>query len=140
MPSCNFTSIFISQTQIYKFQIMKLKKMLIKKKKLPKYKIVALSEVCSTILQHKLSPKLKDSESFTLSYSIENSHNINAFMNSRTSINLMILSIYRKLGLGDSKKISITLQLGNRSIKHPYRMVEDCSSKLKISSFQMISS
>ena len=50
-----------------------MKDILSKKRKLGDYEIVALSEECSAILQKKLLPKLKDSGSFTIPYSIGNS-------------------------------------------------------------------
>ena len=35
------------------------------------------------------------------------------------SINLMSLSIFRRLGLGEACPTTVTLQLANRSLKHP---------------------
>ncbi|KAL2505755.1 Aspartic peptidase domain containing protein [Abeliophyllum distichum] len=46
------------------------------------------------------------------------------------SINLMPLSIFRKLGLGKAKATMVTLQLANRSIKHPRGVVEDLLVKV----------
>ena len=41
------------------------------------------------------------------------------------SINLMPLSIYKRLKLGDVKHTTITLQMADRTIKHPRGVVED---------------
>lgn len=57
------------------------------KRKLLEVIIVALIEECSTILQHKLPPKLKDTENFILPCSIGNSHSINVLIDSGASIN-----------------------------------------------------
>ncbi|KAK8950896.1 hypothetical protein KSP39_PZI004529 [Platanthera zijinensis] len=46
------------------------------------------------------------------------------------SINLMPLSIYRKLGLGEISKTSITLQLADRTLAYPKGIVEDVLVKV----------
>lgn len=43
----------------------------------------------------------------------------------------MPLYIYRKLGFGDLKATSVTLQLIDRSIKHPSGFVEDMLIKVE---------
>ena len=35
------------------------------------------------------------------------------------SINIMPLSIFRRLGLGEARPTTVTLQLADRSLKHP---------------------
>lgn len=91
---------------------------------MPEHETIALSDECSATLQHKLPSKLKDPMSFTLPYSRENLHNINVQIDSGASINLMILSIHRKIVSEDLKEISITLMLVDKLIKHPYEVVE----------------
>ena len=46
------------------------------------------------------------------------------------SINLMPLSIFRKLGLGEARPTTISLQLADRSIKHPRGVIEDVLVKV----------
>ena len=46
------------------------------------------------------------------------------------SINLMPLSVYRKLGLGEMKQITISLQLADRSIKYPRGIIKDVLVKV----------
>ncbi|CAI9756483.1 unnamed protein product [Fraxinus pennsylvanica] len=99
--------------------------MLTNKRKLLVDETMALTEECSAIIKQMLPPKLKDPRSFIVLYSIGNSHNLNALIDSGASINLMLLSIYRKLGLDDSKATSIILQLADRTFKHPYGMVDN---------------
>ena len=41
------------------------------------------------------------------------------------SINLMPLSIFRKLGLGEPKSTTVYLQLAERSVKYPLCVIED---------------
>ncbi|WVZ08239.1 hypothetical protein V8G54_021585 [Vigna mungo] len=68
-------------------------------------------EECSAIIQQKLPPKLKDQ----LCHSI---------------INLMPLSIFKWLGIGEVKPTMITLQLADRSMTYPYGIVEDVLVKM----------
>ncbi|KAI3462370.1 hypothetical protein Pfo_019033 [Paulownia fortunei] len=70
---------------------------------LEEYKTVALTEECSVILQRKLPPKLKDIGSFTIPCTIGNSFFDKALCDLGASINLMPLSIFRKLGLGEPR-------------------------------------
>ena len=46
------------------------------------------------------------------------------------SISLITLSVYRKLGLGEMKQTTISLQLTDRSIKYPRGIIEDVLVKV----------
>ena len=46
------------------------------------------------------------------------------------SINLMPLSIFRRLGLSEAKPTTITLQLADRSLKYPRGVIEDVLVKV----------
>ncbi|KAL5565512.1 hypothetical protein UlMin_028676 [Ulmus minor] len=46
------------------------------------------------------------------------------------SINLIPFSIFRKLGLGEVKPTTVSLQLADRSIKHPRGIIEDVLVKV----------
>ena len=46
------------------------------------------------------------------------------------SINLKPLYIFRRLGLGESRPTTVTLQLVDRSLKHPRGVVEDVLVKV----------
>ena len=107
-----------------------LKDILSNKRKLEEYETVALTEECSAILQKKLPPKLKDPGSFTIPCSIENSIFEKALCDLGASINLMPLSIFKKLGLGEAKPTTVTLQLADRSLKHPRGIIEDVLVKV----------
>ncbi|XP_022855926.1 uncharacterized protein LOC111377105 [Olea europaea var. sylvestris] len=87
-----------------------LKDILSNKCKLEEHETVMLTEECSARIQKKLPPKLKDPGS--------------------SSINLMPLSIFRKLGLGEAKATTVTLQLADRSITHPRGIIEDILVKV----------
>ncbi|XP_047160042.1 uncharacterized protein LOC124830397 [Vigna umbellata] len=53
-----------------------------------------------------------------------------ALCNLEASINLMPLSIFKRLGIGEVKPTMITLQLENCSMTYPYGIVEDVSVKV----------
>ena len=42
----------------------------------------------------------------------------------------MPLTIFRRLGLGEAKPMTVTLQLADRSLKHPQGVIEDVLVKV----------
>ncbi|XP_039145642.1 uncharacterized protein LOC120282873 [Dioscorea cayenensis subsp. rotundata] len=107
-----------------------MKEIISNKKKFQDYEAVALTEECSAILQKKLPPKLKDPGNFTIPYSIGNVVFERALCDLGASINLMPLSIFKKLNLGEAQPTTITLQLADRSLKHPRGVIEDVLVKI----------
>ena len=89
-----------------------------------------LTEKCSAILQRKLPQKLKDPGSFTIPNKIGNSIFKRALCDLGANINLMSLSIFKRLGLGEARPSTITLQLADRSLKHPRGVIEDVLVKV----------
>ena len=85
-----------------------------KKRRLSDFKTVNLTEECSAILQRKLPQKLKDPGNFTIPCTIRNSIFERALCDLGASINLMSLSIFKRLGLGEARLIIVTLQLADR--------------------------
>ncbi|KAI3463774.1 hypothetical protein Pfo_020437 [Paulownia fortunei] len=81
-------------------------------------------------LQKKLPQKLKDPGSFTILCTIGGSFFDKALCDLGTSINLMPLSIFRKLGIGEVKPSTITLQLADRSLIYLRGVVEDVLAKV----------
>ena len=77
-----------------------MKDILSKKRKLLNFETVNLTEECSAILSRKLPQKLKDPCNFTIPCTIGNSIFERALCDLGASINLMPLSIFRRLGLG----------------------------------------
>ena len=107
-----------------------IKDILSKKRRLSDFETVNLTEKCSAILHRKLPQKLKDSGSFTISCTIGNSIFERALCDLGASINLMPLSIFRRLGLGKARPTTVTLQLADRSLKHPRGVIEDVLVKV----------
>ena len=86
-----------------------MKEILSKKKKLEDYETVVLTEECSVILKKKLPPKLKDPGSFNIPCSIRGLVGINALCDLGASVNLMPLSIFQKLNLGEARPTTVSL-------------------------------
>ncbi|XP_022895350.1 uncharacterized protein LOC111409540 [Olea europaea var. sylvestris] len=107
-----------------------MKDILSNKRKLEDNETIMFTEEGSAILQHKLPLKLKDPESFTIPCNIGNLYIDEALYDLRASINLMHLSLFRKLGLGEAKSTTVSLQLADRSIKHPRGICEDILVKV----------
>lgn len=88
-----------------------MKDILSKKRKIGDYETVALAEECRAILQKKLPPKWRDMGSFTIPYTIGLIEGMNALCDLGASINLIPLSVFRKLQLREAKPTTVTLQL-----------------------------
>ena len=78
----------------------------------------------------KFLPNLKDPGSFTIPCIVGTIGFPRCLCDLGASINLMPLSIFRKLGLGDVKATNMTLQLADHSIKRPNGVVEDMLVKV----------
>ena len=96
-----------------------MKDILSKKRRVSDFEIVNLIKECNAILKRKLPQKLKDPGSFTIPCTIGNSIFERALCDMGASINLMSLSIFIRLGLGEARLTTITRQLADRSLKHP---------------------
>ena len=108
-----------------------MKEILSRKRKLGDYEMVALSEECSAVIQKKLPPKLKDPGNFTIPCVIGNLDEMKALCDLGASVNLMPLSVYNRLKLGQAKPTTVTLQMADRSLSHPYGIVEDVLVKVE---------
>nr|XP_012567260.1 uncharacterized protein LOC105851208 [Cicer arietinum] len=101
-----------------------MKEILLKKRKIGS-EIVMLTEECSAILQRKFSAKLKNPRSFSISCAIGDRTFGKSLCDLRASVNLIPLSIYKRLGIGRVKDTQLMLQFTDHSMKHPYGVVED---------------
>ncbi|XP_062081084.1 uncharacterized protein LOC133785884 [Humulus lupulus] len=102
-----------------------LKDILTKKQRLGEFETVALNEGCSAILKNKIPPKLKDPGSFTIPCSIGGRDVGRVLCDLGASINLMPMSIFKKLGIGEARPTTVTLQLADRSMAHLEGNIED---------------
>ena len=85
---------------------------------------------CSAIIQKTIPHKSCDLGSFTLPISVGNLYVGKALLDLGASINLIPLSMLKKIGEMDVRPTRMTLQLADRSIKHPYGVVEDLLIKV----------
>lgn len=99
------------------------KKIMSNKRKWEDHKMIMLTEWCSAILQKKLPTKLKDPERFNIPCKISNFFFDKPLCDLVAIINMMHFSIFRKLGLGELKPITISLQLANTSKRPNWRYV-----------------
>ena len=106
------------------------KKILASKKKLEEYGTITLTEECNAILQKKLPPKLQDPGNFPIPFSIGNRVSGKALCDLGASINLMPLSMFKRLKLGEPKSTTISLQLVDRSYQHPRGIIENVLVKV----------
>uniref|UniRef100_A0A803PT22 Uncharacterized protein n=1 Tax=Cannabis sativa TaxID=3483 RepID=A0A803PT22_CANSA len=95
-----------------------LKDILIKKRRLDEFEMVALIEGCNAMLKSKIPSKLKDLGSFTIPCFIGGTDVGRALCDMRASINLMSVSIFKQLGIGEARSTTVTLQLADRSMGH----------------------
>ena len=107
-----------------------IKDLLSRKRRLSEFETVNLTKECNAILQRKLPRKLKDPDSFIIPCKIGNSIFKRALCDLGASINLMPLSIFKRLGLGEARPTTVTLQLADRSLKHPHGVIEDVLVKV----------
>ena len=80
-----------------------------KKKIIAEEGIVNLTATCNAVIQRSLPAKMKDPGSFTIPYSIRKYEFKKALCDSGASINLMPLSVVKRLSLGELTPTTITL-------------------------------
>ncbi|XP_019235408.1 PREDICTED: uncharacterized protein LOC109215752 [Nicotiana attenuata] len=102
-----------------------IKDIMANKRRLTEFETVALTEECSSRIQSMLPQKLKDRGSFTIQILIGKHTVGRALCDLGESINLMSLSVFRHLGLGDPRPTTVILQLADRYLAHPEGVIED---------------
>ncbi|XP_070047404.1 uncharacterized protein [Nicotiana tomentosiformis] len=104
-----------------------LKEVLTNKKKIEETSVVKLTENCSAILKNKLPQKCGDPGSFTIHCSLGTTNFDKSLCDSGASINLIPLSIYRKLEkeIAKIRSAQISLQLADQTTLIPKGIVED---------------
>ncbi|XP_073304563.1 uncharacterized protein [Primulina huaijiensis] len=107
-----------------------LKDILENKRNLEDHMTINLTENCSALVQNKIPPKLKDPWSFYIPCMIGDVVFHKALCDLSAIINLMSLSIFRKLGLGVPKPTRMSLQLADRSVKYLQGVIEDVLVKM----------
>ncbi|XP_019250993.1 PREDICTED: uncharacterized protein LOC109229900 [Nicotiana attenuata] len=86
---------------------------------------VTLTQTCSAVVMRPIAKKLSDLGSFTIPCTIGNFAFAKALCDLGASINLMPLAIYKSLGIGRARPTSMLLQLADRTVKRPSRILDD---------------
>ena len=107
-----------------------LKDILTRKRRFKEFETVVLTQEYSHMLQSKIPKKLKDPGSFTISYSIGTRYNGRALCDLGASINIMPLSVFKQLGVGECGPTTVTLQLADRSYAYPEGKIKDILVKV----------
>ncbi|XP_016458351.1 uncharacterized protein LOC107782031 [Nicotiana tabacum] len=104
-----------------------MKKILSSKRKLEVTIMVKLNAHCNAILQNTIPQKCGDPGSFTIPFSLGSEKIDKALCDSGESINLLPLSVFRKLEgeLGVIKSIPVSIQLADQTTILPERIIED---------------
>nr|GEU79147.1 reverse transcriptase domain-containing protein [Tanacetum cinerariifolium] len=107
-----------------------IKTLLTNKDKLSELARSPLNEHFSAVILKKLLEKLGDPGKFFILCDFPRMAECLALGDLGTSINLMPLSVWNKLSLPDLSPTCMTLELADRSISHPIRVVEDVFVKV----------
>ncbi|XP_074304183.1 uncharacterized protein LOC141638903 [Silene latifolia] len=102
-----------------------LKEILTKKRSFNEVETVVFTEECSTVLQSRSPPKLKDPGIFSIPYNIGPLAIDNALCDLGASVSVMPYTICKQLKMTKLKCINMTLQIADRSIKCPMGILED---------------
>ncbi|XP_062104095.1 uncharacterized protein LOC133815256 [Humulus lupulus] len=102
-----------------------MKDVLTRKKRLGEFETVALTKECSSFLQDKLPPKLKDLGSFIIPCTIGNTYCGMVLCDLGASINLMPMYVFKKLRIGEVRPTTVTLQLEDIYLAHSNGKIED---------------
>ncbi|XP_070010496.1 uncharacterized protein [Nicotiana sylvestris] len=86
---------------------------------------VTLTQTYSVVVTRPIAEKLSDSGSFTIPCTIGNFAFAKALCDLGASINLMPLAIYKRLGIGRARPTSMLLQLADRTVKRPSKILDD---------------
>ncbi|XP_038904220.1 uncharacterized protein LOC120090565 [Benincasa hispida] len=98
-----------------------LKDIVSNKRSTGRFNTVASTQEYNTIIP----PKMRDPDNFTIPCSIGGIYIGQALFDHRASINLMPLSIFKRLNVGQLTPTMVTLQLADRSLVHPKGKLKD---------------
>ncbi|GKC33960.1 reverse transcriptase domain-containing protein [Tanacetum coccineum] len=107
-----------------------IKSLLMNKEKLLELAKIPLNENCSAMLLKKLPKKFGDPDKFLIPCNFPGMDVCYALADLGASINLMPLSIWKKLSLPELTPTRMTLELADRSITHPKGLAEDVFVKV----------
>ncbi|XP_016168538.1 uncharacterized protein LOC107611090 [Arachis ipaensis] len=92
---------------------------------------VVLTKECSALVQKKLPLKMSDPRSFLIPCTIETITCEKALCDLGSSIDIMTLSVMRKLGIQEVQSTKISLEMVDKSLKQAYGLVENILVKVQ---------
>ena len=107
-----------------------LKDILSKKRRLAKEGVVNLTATCNVVIQKRLPVKMQYPNSFTIPCTIGKVEFKKALCDSGESINLMPLSVVKRLSLGELTPTNMTLQMADKTMSQPEGVLEDVLIKV----------
>ena len=107
-----------------------LKEILSKKRRIAEEGVVNMTATCSAVIKKTLPEKMKDPGSFTIPCVIGEFEFQKALCDSGASINLMPLSVAKKLSLGELTPTTVTLQMAEKTMAKPEGVIEDVLVKV----------
>ena len=107
-----------------------LKEILSKKRRIAEEGVVNLTATCSSVIKKNLPENMKDPGSFTIPCIIEEFEFQKALCDSGANINLMPLSVAKKLSLGELTPTTVTLQMAVITMAKPEGVIEDVLVKV----------
>ena len=107
-----------------------MKEILSRKRKIAEEGIMSLTATCSAVIQISLPKKMQDPSSFTIPCEIRHANMGKALCDSGANINLMPLSVAKRLSLGELTPTAMTLQMEDRTLAHPKGILEDVLIKV----------
>ncbi|GKE43691.1 reverse transcriptase domain-containing protein [Tanacetum coccineum] len=112
-----------------------LKALIGNKEKLSEMARTPLNEHCSAVILNKLPKKLGDPGKFLIPCEFSGMDECLALADLGASINLMPLSVWKKLSLPELTPTCMTFELADRSISRPIGIAEDVSVKVGVFQF-----
>ncbi|XP_070023294.1 uncharacterized protein [Nicotiana sylvestris] len=103
---------------------------LIIKNKSTKNEVVNVTHRVSSIIVTSTVQKKEDAGAFTITCTIGAHDFARSLCDNGASINLMLLAIYKKIGLGMPRPTSMRLQMDDHSIKRPVGIVDNVLVKV----------
>ena len=107
-----------------------MKEILSRKRKIAEEGIVNLTATCTAVIQNSLPEKMEDPGSFIMTWEIGHADMGKALCDFGESINLMPLSVAKRLSLGELTPTTMTLQMADITLAHPKGILEDVLIKV----------
>ncbi|XP_038904235.1 uncharacterized protein LOC120090579 [Benincasa hispida] len=129
LGNCTYIPLIEALEQMSKY-VKLMKDVLTKKRKVGELEVVVLTQECNALINNNISEKQKDPGSFNVPCSIRGMDVEYALCDLGARINLMPLSILKKLGIGEAQPTSVMLQLADRTITYPEGKIKDVLVKV----------